>query len=86
MYIIEFINFLLSWSLTTVDTSRKNKKYIPAEITPSKIREEYSTMFGFQKNATPYSCVLKKSKAIIMLSSIHNDSTVFYEPRKKPRL
>ncbi|XP_025407297.1 uncharacterized protein LOC112681247 [Sipha flava] len=41
-------DFLLSWNLTTVGTLRKNKKYIPAEMMPSKIRDEYSTVFGFQ--------------------------------------
>lgn len=42
-------DFLLSWILITVGTLRKNKKYIPAEMKPSKIRDEYSTVFGFQK-------------------------------------
>lgn len=49
----------------------ENKKYILAEILPSKIREEYSTVFGFQKNATLCSYVQKKGKAVIMLSSMH---------------
>jgi len=79
-------NFLLSWNLTTVGTLRKNKKYIPAEMMPSKIRDEYSTVFGFQKNSTLCSYVPKRGKAVIMLSSMHYDNTVCDETRKKPEI
>ena len=58
-------NFLLSWSLTTVSTLRKNKKYIPAEMVPSKIRKEYSTVFGFKKNST-----LCGGKEVLFVSKI----------------
>lgn len=44
--------YLISWNLTMVGTLRKNKKYIPKEMVPSKNRKEFSSLFGFHEEVT----------------------------------
>lgn len=55
-------------------------------MTPSKHREVYSTLFGVHEKATLCSYVPKKSKAVIVLSTMHSNMTVADETKRKPEI
>ncbi|XP_046406298.1 piggyBac transposable element-derived protein 3-like [Ischnura elegans] len=78
--------FLLSWDLTIVGTLKKNKPYIPPAMAASKTREELSTVFGFHEKVTMCSYVPKRNKAVIMLSSMHQDAKIGDAAKKKPEI
>ena len=80
------VKFLLSWKLTVVGTLRKNKPYIPTTMAPSKRREVLSTVFGFHDKVTICSYVPKRSKAVVLLSSMHLDTEVSNNAQKKPEI
>ncbi|CAK9816544.1 PiggyBac transposable element-derived protein 4 [Anthophora quadrimaculata] len=82
---VPLAKFLLSWRLTILGTIRKNKKYIPREMAPSKSREEYSSLFAYHENITLCSYVPKKEKAVILLSTIHTGN-VFSGSKRKPEI
>lgn len=69
---IELIDCLKKRGLTCVGTVRKNKKEIPCQFLPSKQREEGSTLYGFTSQITLISHVPKKTKAVILASSMHH--------------
>lgn len=68
-------NDLFLEKITYVGTI-KNKKEIPSSFVTTQGREEYSSKFGFQKNMTLVSYIPKKSKNIILLSTMHNDDSI----------
>ena len=53
---------LLMQNLTIVGTIRKNRKEIPAEFVSTKDRKEFTTLYGFKKEATIASYCPKKRK------------------------
>ncbi|GLV33243.1 hypothetical protein CBL_08411 [Carabus blaptoides fortunei] len=69
---IPLTEHLLTKNLTNVGTLRKNKMELPLNFVVIKNREEKSSLFGFQKNATLVSYVPKKNKIVILLSTVHN--------------
>ncbi|XP_071567686.1 piggyBac transposable element-derived protein 4-like [Temnothorax nylanderi] len=75
---------LLSWKISIVGTLRRNKPYIPKQMAPHKSREEFSTLFGFHENVAICSYVPKKNKAVILLSTLHCDTAVSDNEKKKP--
>jgi len=77
---------LLTWNLTILGTLKKNKPYIPKAMSPSKTREEFSTLFGFYEKTTLCSYVPKKNKAVILLSTMHSDTSVSDNEKKKPEM
>ncbi|XP_069680912.1 piggyBac transposable element-derived protein 4-like [Periplaneta americana] len=62
--------------LTCIGALKKNKMEIPQEFTPHRGRAVQSSMFGFQKDMTLVSYVPKRNKAVILLSTMHDDGTV----------
>ena len=77
------ISLILLWHLsyfskknTYVGTLRKNKSDIPPEFQANKTRPVGSTLFGFDKDTTLVSFVLKKSKSVLLLSTMHHNSTI----------
>ncbi|XP_035212060.1 uncharacterized protein LOC118186137 [Stegodyphus dumicola] len=66
---------LLKKKITIVGTMRKNKREIPPEFLAKK-REVYSSIFGFQKEATLVSYVPKKNKSVILLSTMHSGDQI----------
>ncbi|CAH2006447.1 unnamed protein product [Acanthoscelides obtectus] len=67
---------LLEKKLTYVGTMRKNKREIPTEFLPTKNREEKTSIFGFREDLTMASYCPKKNKAVIVISSMHHDSSI----------
>ncbi|XP_032436406.1 piggyBac transposable element-derived protein 4-like [Xiphophorus hellerii] len=69
--------------LTIVGTLRQNKPDIPSIMKPSKSRELHSSEFGFHGNMTMVSYVQKKGKAVVLLSTMHDDKAVDNSSQKK---
>ncbi|KAK9884729.1 hypothetical protein WA026_007574 [Henosepilachna vigintioctopunctata] len=69
---VELVDNLKKKGLTCVGTLKKNKREIPKQFLPSKQREIGSTLYGFAGQNTLLSHVPKKSKAVILLSSMHH--------------
>ncbi|XP_056869731.1 piggyBac transposable element-derived protein 4-like [Takifugu flavidus] len=74
---------LLEKDLTIVGTLRQNKADIPPVMKPSKLREIYSSEFGFRGNMTMVSYVPKKGKSVVLLSTMHDDKAVDESNHKK---
>ena len=72
---IEVVKELSKRGLTYVGTLKKNKKEIPAQFQPHKTRETASSIYGFTEDMTLLSYVPKKSKAVILVSSMHHSAT-----------
>ena len=75
---------LLSKGLTCIGTLRKNKGCIPPNFLPNNRREVGTSIFGFRKNITLVSYVPRKSKAVILLSTMHHNDAVSGEEKHKP--
>lgn len=54
----------------------------PKEMTEVRGKEEKSSLFGFCENLTLASYVPKKGKVVVMLSTMHHDTTVEGDDRK----
>ncbi|KAM3624864.1 uncharacterized protein V6R79_002933 [Siganus canaliculatus] len=74
---------LLEKNVTIVGTLRINKPDIPPIMKPSKSREIHSSEFGFSSNMTMVSYVPKKGKAVVLLSTLHDDKAVDDSSEKK---
>eukprot|EP00102_Acyrthosiphon_pisum_P010084 XP_008178239.1 PREDICTED: piggyBac transposable element-derived protein 4-like [Acyrthosiphon pisum] len=73
-----------NWFTSTI---RKNKRELPSEFLPNKNRELHSSIFGFQEDYTLVSYCPKKNKAVLVVSSMHNDDTIDEENHaKKPEM
>ncbi|XP_050306964.1 uncharacterized protein LOC126743786 [Anthonomus grandis grandis] len=71
--------------LTYVGTLRKNKKSVPPEFLPNRKCAIHSSTFGFTSSTTIVSYVPKKSKSVILFSSMRHDNSV-NETTKKPEI
>ena len=81
----ELVNKLKSKGLTYVGTVRKNKRDVPPEFQPHKLREVNSSLFGFTGDRTLVSSVPKKNKSVLLLSSMHHTNIV-NQHSKKPEI
>lgn len=79
---IELVDQLKQNGLTYVGTLRKNKREIPPEFLPHKVREVGSTLFGFTSDKTLASYVPKKNQSVVMISTMHHDKSVDQESGK----
>ena len=77
------ISLILLWhrscfskKTTYVGTLRKNKSDIPPEFQANKRRPVGSTLFGFEKDTTLVSYVPKKSKSVLLVSTMHHDDKI----------
>lgn len=68
---VELVQELQRRKLTYVGTLKRNKKEVPAEFLPNRTREVGSSLYGFTKDMTLLSFVPKKSKAVLLISSMH---------------
>ena len=69
---LEVADFLWQKNLTIVGTLKGNKPQIPKEFLPSKDRPVGSSIYGYTKECTLLSYVPKKSKSVILLSTMHH--------------
>lgn len=72
---IPLVNQLLQMKLSYVGTIRKNKAELPSEMIQKK-RNAYSSIFGFQEKMTLVSYAPKKDKSVVLISSMHHDSSI----------
>ena len=77
---------LLRVHSTLVGTSRKNNPEIPEELQLNHQRSDNSSIFCFNGQLTLVSYAPKKSKAVILLLSMHHETTVSEEAHKKSEL
>lgn len=77
---------LNSWNMTLVGTLRRNKRFLPPTMQPSKDRALLSTNFAFRDDVTICSYVPKKKKSVILLSSMHMLPVVDETPKAKPEI
>lgn len=73
---------LLDKNITLVGTLKKNKRELPPEFLPNKTRVVNSSLFGFQKNIMIASYVPKRNKAVVLLSTMHDDDAINSETQK----
>lgn len=69
---IELVEELLGKGMTYVGTLKKNKTEIPVCFLPNRSRKENEALYGYTENITLLSYVPKKSKAVILVSSMHH--------------
>ncbi|XP_060855395.1 uncharacterized protein LOC132933083 [Metopolophium dirhodum] len=62
--------------ITMVGTIRKNKREIPPNFCNTRGKIIQSNMFGFTKDMTLVSHVPKKSKIVLLLSTMHHDNAI----------
>ena len=73
--------------LTLLGTVRKNRVELPPELVATKGREVLSSKFAFTKDAMIVSYCPKKSKVVVLMSSMHDQPEVDENhPKKKPML
>ena len=72
-------------NLSMLGTVNKRRKFVPPQFATAKEREVESTTFGFSNNITMCSYVPKKTKAVLVLSTMHYTPEV-EGPNKKPGL
>lgn len=78
--------YLLSKNLALLGTVRQNKRFVPDEMKASRSRLELSSIFGFHENKFALvSYVPKKSKSVILLSTLPLTNTVVAEKKNKPQ-
>ena len=76
-----FTDFALASKLllkknTYVGTLQKNKSEISPEFQANKTQQIRSNLFGFDKDATLVSFVPKKSKSVLLVSTMHHDDKI----------
>nr|XP_023022605.1 piggyBac transposable element-derived protein 4-like [Leptinotarsa decemlineata] len=77
------MNLLERHKLTSVGTVRKNKRQIPAVFLNITTREPRSSVFAFRENITAVSYVPKKSRNVILFSTLHHDDAIIDESGDK---
>ena len=78
---------LLSRRITLLGTIRQNRKEVPRSLRATKDKEPYSTIHRFNGRVQLTSYVPKKSKVVILLSSLSPDTAIdASDERKKPNI
>lgn len=73
---IPLVDYLQTKKLSYVGTIKKNKRQLPLNFVATKGRQERTSLFGFQKEATIVSYIPKKGKNVILVSSMHFDDAI----------
>ncbi|XP_050502395.1 piggyBac transposable element-derived protein 4 isoform X4 [Diabrotica virgifera virgifera] len=74
--------YLLSKKITVLGAIKKNNSEIPKEFLPNKRRDVQSTLLGFQEDKMMISYVPRKNKAVILLSTLHDDNKMDPDTKK----
>lgn len=75
---------LLKFGLTMVGTLRANKREIPESIKANKSREVFSSIFLFNGKKMLVSYVPRKNKAVLLLATSSNCTSISNDQQKKP--
>ncbi|KAF2890383.1 hypothetical protein ILUMI_15790 [Ignelater luminosus] len=79
---VKLVEELRKHNITYVGTLKKNKRAIPLEFLPNRNRSERLPLFGFTSTTTLVSFVPKKGRSVILLSSMHHDTSVNKDSQK----
>lgn len=80
------VQTLLLTRFTCVGTLRKNERCIPSNFLLNKNREVQTNIFGFRNKMTLVSCVPKKNRAVILISTMHYSDTIDEENHCKSEI
>lgn len=83
---LELAKVLNSWNMTLVGTVRRNKRFLPSNMQPSKERVLNSTNFAYNADATLCSYVPKRNKAVVLLSTMHMTGDIEATQAAKPEI
>ncbi|XP_014060865.1 piggyBac transposable element-derived protein 4 [Salmo salar] len=75
---------VLERNFTMVGTVRKNKTELPPELLASKGRQVLSSRFAFMPTITLVSYLAKKSKNVLLLSTLHTQADISDRHDRKP--
>ena len=64
-------SLMMDYNLSMLGTVNKGRKFVPPQFVTPKGREVESTIFGFSNNITMCYYVPKKTKAVLVLSTMH---------------
>ncbi|XP_044593669.1 piggyBac transposable element-derived protein 3-like [Cotesia glomerata] len=73
---VPLANYLLKNKTTIVGTIRRNKRELPRELLEIKNRNICSSKFVFTDNSVLVSYIPKKSKNVLMYSTMHNSASI----------
>ena len=82
---LHLVQCLKARRLSYLGTIRRNKAELPTEFQPTRQRPVESTIFGFSDDAMIVSYVPKRSKAVNLISSLHNEQEISND-RSKPQV
>ncbi|XP_056092518.1 piggyBac transposable element-derived protein 4-like [Rhinichthys klamathensis goyatoka] len=77
---------LLKRKMTMVGTIRRNKPELPPALLATKDRARFSSMFAFTETQCLVSYCPKKRKNVLLLSTLHRDTSVSSRDDKKPQI
>jgi hypothetical protein len=75
-------DMLKDHKITTVGTVRHNKREIPQSFLPNRNKDILSSQFAFHDKKDLVSFTPKKSKSVILISTMHCTKTVNMETKK----
>jgi len=80
---VQLADILYEKKLTLLGTMRKSNRDIPSEFLANRKKEAGSSMFAFSGTKAMVSYVPKRNRAVVLLSTMHNDDKL-NETTKKP--
>jgi len=72
--------------MTLFGTIRKNKGELLTKLTKTRDRQENTSVFTFQDNATLVSYCCKKGRVVVLLITEHDTAEVDNSEKNKPRM
>ena len=63
----------MAQQITLVGTIRKHRTELPVAFTTTKGRQIFTSVYGFQRDATSVSYCPEKNKVVAVLSTMHSD-------------
>ncbi len=82
----ELAEDMLGVKTTIVGTIRATRREVPGELAKNRQRDQYSSLFCFDRQLSLVSYVPKKGKAVVLLSTMHHDKTVDTDNKAKPEI
>lgn len=83
---LQLTRSLLSKRLSYVGTLRKNKPFLPPEFQKFHLRQQFSSIFGYQKDVTIVNYIPKPRKNVVLISSLHYEGLLSEREDAKPEI